>query len=363
MDFSDKLKQFSRRAEMIKNTLLTEESTKTALIMPFFSLLDYDVFNPMEFIPEFNADFGIKKGEKVDYAIMKDGKPIILVECKGVNDTLTKHDAQLFRYFSVTESRFAILTNGIIYKFFTDLEESNKMDDTPFLEINILDLNDMQILELKKFSKDVFDIDTIFNTASELKYSSLINNQLNSQLENPTDDFVRFLINDFYQGVKTQNVIEKFKPIVKKSMQQFVSDFMNEKIKSILNNNKPVQEKENELETDEIECDKEENTPNIVTTEEELEAFNVVRSILSEVISADDIAIKDVERYCGILYKNNTRKWICRFYFSGSKKSIVISNEDKSGTRYYINCVTDIYNYKSELIASAQKYIEQPLSV
>lgn len=365
MDFSDKLKQFSKRAEMIKSTLLTEESTKTALIMPFFSLLDYDVFNPMEFVPEFTADFGIKKGEKVDYAIIKDGKPIILVECKGVNDTLTKHDAQLFRYFSVTESRFAILTNGIIYKFFTDLDEANKMDDTPFLEINILDLNDMQMLELKKFAKDVFDIDTIFNTASELKYSSLINKQLNSQLNNPTDDFVRFLINDFYQGVKTQNVIEKFKPIVKKSMQQFVSDFMNEKIKSILNENeKPIEEKQDELtETDDSEFIKEENSSRIVTTEEELDGFNIVRSILSEIASVDDITMKDVESYCGILYKNNTRKWICRFYFNGSKKSIIISNENKSGERYYIDSITDIYNYKAELISSAQKYIEQPVCV
>lgn len=360
MDFSDKLKQFSKRAEMIKGTLLTEESTKTALIMPFFSLLGYDVFNPMEFVPEFTADFGIKKGEKVDYAIMKDGKPIILVECKGVNDTLTKHDAQLFRYFSVTESRFAILTNGIVYKFFTDLDQTNKMDDTPFLEINLLDINDLQIQELKKFGRDTFDIDTIFNTASELKYSNLIKSQLNNQLNNPTDDFVRFLINDFYQGVKTQNVIEKFRPIVKKSLQQFVSDFMNEKLKSILNNNDESTEEKPSDSSDEEEVDliDEGETNSIVTTEEELEAFSIIRSILSEVVSVDDITIKDVERYCGILYKNNTRKWICRLYFNSGKKSIIISNENKSGVRYYIDSLTDIYNYKIELIASVKKYIE-----
>ncbi|SHF09347.1 type I restriction endonuclease [Clostridium fallax] len=359
MDFCDKLKQFSKRAEIIKSTLLTEEATKTALIMPFFSLLGYDVFNPMEFVPEFTADFGIKKGEKVDYAIMKDGKPIILVECKGVNDTLTKHDAQLFRYFSVTESRFAILTNGIIYKFFTDLEESNKMDDTPFLEINIYDLNDIQVQELKKFSKDTFDIDTIFNTASELKYSNLVKSQLNNQLNNPTDDFVRFLINDFYQGIKTQNVIEKFRPIVKKSFQQFISDFMNEKLKSILNNNEELEKEKEDLSSEENESDSNENVENnIVTTEEELEGFNIVRSILSEVIDPEDITIKDVERYCGVLYKNNTRKWICRLCFNAVKKSIIISDENKLGIRYYINSITDIYNYKIELIDSLKKYIE-----
>ena len=96
MDFSDKIKQFSKRIDIIKGNLATEEATKTALIMPFFNLLDYDVFNPMEFVPEFVADIGTKKGEKVDYAIIKDDKPVILIEAKSVNDDLTKHDAQLF---------------------------------------------------------------------------------------------------------------------------------------------------------------------------------------------------------------------------------------------------------------------------
>lgn len=305
MDFSDKLKQFSKRAEAIKGNLATEEATKTALIMPFFTLLDYDVFKPLEFIPEFVADVGTKKGEKVDYAIMKDGKPVILVEAKAVDDTLTKHDAQLFRYFTVTEAKFTILTNGIVYKFYTDLEEKNKMDEKPFLEINILDMTDAQMSELKKFIKDSFDIDTIFNTASELKYTSLIKSQLTNQLNNPSDDFVRFLINDFYSGVKTSNVVERFKPIVKKSFQQFVNDFMNDKIKSILANN---EEKQDEEVAEDIEAVVEIDTKDveesrIVTTEEEIQGINIVKSILAEIVPIEDITYKDVERYCGILCK------------------------------------------------------------
>lgn len=305
MDFSDKLKQFSKRAEAIKGNLATEEATKTALIMPFFTLLDYDVFNPLEFIPEFVADVGTKKGEKVDYAIMKDGKPVILVEAKAVDDTLTKHDAQLFRYFTVTEAKFTILTNGIVYKFYTDLEEKNKMDEKPFLEINILDMTDAQMSELKKFIKDSFDIDTIFNTASELKYTSLIKSQLTNQLNNPSDDFVRFLINYFYSGVKTSNVVERFKPIVKKSFQQFVNDFMNDKIKSILANN---EEKQDEEVAEDIEAVVEIDTKDveesrIVTTEEEIQGINIVKSILAEIVPIEDITYKDVERYCGMLCK------------------------------------------------------------
>lgn len=364
MDFLDKIKQFSKRAEAIKGNLATEEATKTALIMPFFSLLDYDVFNPLEFVPEFTADVGTKKGEKVDYAIMKDGKAVILIEAKAVNDDLTKHDAQLFRYFTATEAKFAVLTNGIVYKFFTDLEEQNKMDDKPFLEINLLDLNDNHIAEIKKFARDSFDIDNIFTTASELKYTSLIKAQLNNQLNNPSDDFVRFIIGDFYSGVKTANVIEKFKPIVKKSLQQFVSDFMNDKIKSILSNddedNSTVQVEEVITEVEEVEVKEIEENSRIVTTEEEIHGINIVKSILSEVVDIEDITYKDVERYCGILYKNNTRKWICRLYFNNpNSKSIIISDKDKNGVRYPIDSLNDIYKYKNELIESISKYLEE----
>ena len=150
MDFVDQLKQFAKRVESMKDSLQTEEATKTALIMPFFSMLGYDVFNPQEFVPEFTADVGIKKGEKVDYAILKDGEPVILVECKSITENLDRHDSQLFRYFGTTTAKFAILTNGQYYRFYTDLDNPNKMDEDPFLTINILDIRDNQVPELKK---------------------------------------------------------------------------------------------------------------------------------------------------------------------------------------------------------------------
>lgn len=121
MDFIDQVKQFAKRVEGMKDTIQTEEATKTSIIMPFFSLLGYDVFNPNEFIPEFTADVGIKKGEKVDYAILSDGSPVILIECKWIGEPLEKHDSQLFRYFGTSKAKFAILTNGLIYRFYTDL--------------------------------------------------------------------------------------------------------------------------------------------------------------------------------------------------------------------------------------------------
>lgn len=351
MDFSDKIKQFSKRIETLKGNLETEEATKTALIMPLFQMLEYDVFNPLEFVPEFTADVGTKKGEKVDYAILQDGKPVILIEAKGVNDKLTNHDAQLFRYFTATEAKFAILTNGIVYKFFTDLEEKNKMDEMPFLELNLLDIDDFKIAELKKFSKQTFDIDTIFSTASELKYTKLIKDYLNKEMQAPDDDFVRFIISSFYNGVKTQNVVDRFRPIVKKSLNQFVSDFMNDKIKTLLNENNDTDEFEETETVEPVEV----SENGIVTTKEELEAFEIVKEILSDVVEPADISYKDVQTYFGVLYKGNIRKWICRLYLD-KKKSIVISDDDKNEVRYYIDNIEDIKQYADELKNSVKKY-------
>lgn len=242
MDFIDQLKQFSSRIEKMKDSIRSEEATKTSMIMPFFQMLGYDVFNPLEFVPEFTADVGIKKGEKVDYAIMsEDHHPLILIEAKCHDEDLNKHGSQLFRYFGTTSAKFGILTNGIIYRFYTDLEEQNKMDDRPFLELNLLDIKDSLVPELKKFQKSAFDLDTILTTASELKYNSQIKQFLTRQLDTPTDEFVVYILNNVYDGRKTQKVIEDFRGIVKKSLIQFINEQVNDRLKSALGSDESVE--------------------------------------------------------------------------------------------------------------------------
>ena len=202
MDFVDSLKQLSAKAAKLKDQIATEEATKMSLIIPFFQVLGYDVFNPHEFTPEFTADVGIKKGEKVDYAIILDGKPAILIEAKSCNNVLDKHDSQLFRYFATTTAKFGILTNGLVFKFYTDLEEANKMDLSPFIEFDILNLKDNLIPEVKKFHKDVFNVESISSAASELKYSKLIKSYFAEQLNSPADDFVRLFTAHAYEGMR-----------------------------------------------------------------------------------------------------------------------------------------------------------------
>ena len=195
MEFEEKLTQFVERVKKLEKSINTEEATKTSLIMPFFSLLGYDVFNPNEFTPEYIADVGIKKGEKVDYAITINGQLTILIEAKSINENLQKHSSQLFRYFGTTPAKIGILTNGITYKFYSDLEETNKMDTTAFLEINILDLKDNDISELKKFCKDNFDINAVISSASNLKYDNSIEKILSEEFSNPSDEFIRLILN------------------------------------------------------------------------------------------------------------------------------------------------------------------------
>ena len=350
MEFNELIKQFSERVCKIKDTIVTEEATKMSLIVPLFQLLGYDVFNPLEFCPEYTADVGIKKGEKVDYAILQDGMPSILIECKSCTDSLDKHSSQLFRYFGTTSAKFGILTNGIIYRFYTDLEESNKMDLIPFLEVDISQPKDATIIELKKVGKDNFDKEKRFSTAEELKYSNLIKDYLSKEMESPSEDFVKHILYYIYEGQRTQKVIEKYQPLVKKAFNSFINDLVNQKISSALSSNT-----ESEQETETVVEDS--NVSKIVTTEEEIEAFYIIRGLLAGIVPIEDIAHRDTESYFGILYKDNNRKPICRLNLDTKNKQLLIPDESKKFDRIYINSLNDLYEYKDRLIEVAQRYI------
>lgn len=342
MEFEEKLKDYVNRIKKLKPNIKTEEATKTSLIMPFFQLLGYDVFNPNEFTPEYIADVGIKKGEKVDYAIILNGELSILIEAKSITEVLDKHDSQLFRYFGTTKAKFAILTNGKIYKFFTDLEKQNVMDSTPFLEIDLENLSDNDIVEIGKFKKENFDINEIFSTAENLKYLGQMKKILKEEFSKPSDDFVKMILSKgIYDGVKTVNIIERYKPILKKSISLYFNELLNSKIKNVIE--KSIEE-ENE---EEIQIN---NEPKIVTTVEELQSFYTVKSILSEQCELERITYKDNENYFAILLDNKVTKWLCRIYIKENVKYAVIPDENKKDKRYDFNNVNDLYKLKKQLI-------------
>lgn len=353
MEFSERLKQFSKRVGTLKDSVTTEEATKTSLIMPFFSMLGYDVFDPEEFLPEFTADVGIKRGEKVDYAILQNGEPIIIIEAKAVTRNLEKHDSQLFRYFATTKAKFAILTNGIRYRFFTDLDAQNKMDEIPFLDFNILNIKESQIVELQRFEKSNFNAAKVFDSASILKYEGKFKETLAEQFENPSDDLVRFFLQNVYTGVKTQSVLEKFRPILKASMQEFISDTMSEKFKTALSTPSTSQPPQAEAATED-EPEKQELTP----TNDELTAYQQLQQLFRDYINPDDITYKKNESYVSILYKGNARKWICRLIFGPNQKSIIMPTADKHDIRCNITNIYELGNYSRYMISVIGRYTE-----
>lgn len=310
MDFLDQLRLIASRVPNQAGHLQTEEATKNALVLPFIKSLGFDVFDPTEVQPELTADVGVKKGEKVDYAILREGKPIIIMECKKYGTDLNRITAtQLYRYFSVTETRFAVLTNGVHYFFYTDLDQPNMMDAKPFLEFDLLNFKDQDADELKKFTKTAFDINNILSTATDLKYTKEIQRVLNEQLHTPSEEFVRLLAGKVYNGRMTQAVKDQFAALTKRAFQQLVNDKINDRLKVAMTDTAP-----NHDEPTEALLAPEEPEEKIITTPEEWEAFYIVRAILREVVEPKKVAIRDAQSYCAVLYDDNNRKPICRFY-------------------------------------------------
>lgn len=351
MDFKDSIKQLSERIEKLKGNILTEEATKNAFIMPFITALGYDVFNPLEVVPEMVCDIGMKKGEKIDYAIMKDDKPIILIECKHWEQDLNDHCNQLVRYFNVSEAKFGLLTNGIIYRFYTDIDEKNKMDNKPFFEVNLTDIKDNQVEELKKFHKSYFDVDNVLGTASELKYLGELKSIVAQEISAPSAELVKCLSSKVYNGRFSQQITEYFTPLIKKAFTTHINEMIADRLKSAIEQEtkEPVQVPQEPTE------DKTEATK-VVTTEEELEGYLIVKSILRETIDVSRVFYRDAQSYFSVLMDDNNRKPLCRLYLNGNKKHLALFNENKQEEKHLIESLNDIFAYSEHLKKTAQSY-------
>jgi hypothetical protein len=374
MAFKDELQKLSIQIKERMIHISNEEMTKQALIIPFIQILGFDVFNPIEVRPEYSADFGNKKGERVDYALFKDNEPIIFIEAKSVSENLNNHDAQLSRYFnSTTDVKLAILTNGVEYRFFTDLNTNNVMDDTPFLTIDILNIKDSDIENLSKLKRENFNKDSLITYAEELVYTSALNTNLKSLFNNPNDEFIRFIVKEFSDVRITNNVIERFRPLVKKAISNAVLDIVSKGLyqeeASLL--------KEEEIQNEEITVKSEEiNNKGIVTTQEELDGFEIVKNILEKNDkNISEIGYKDTTNYFSI-YIKNASKWIMRFNFDAGRKNVITklsvenakeccpsyevepSPKSVGESRIFVQSIEDIKNFE-KLILEAYDFIYQ----
>jgi len=355
MDFIDQLQALSAKIPKLCDVLKTEEATKNALIMPFINILGYDIFDPTEVIPEFIADVGIKKGEKVDYAIVKDGKIIMLFECKHCGGDLhISHASQLFRYFAVTEARIAVLTNGVVYRFFTDLEAPNKMDEKPFLEVNMLELNDVLVAELKKLTKPVFNLSDLMTAAGDLKYTREIKRLLTEQMETPSDEFVRFFASKVFDGSLTPSRREYFSGITKLSFNQLINERINARLTSamaggVTDEAASVPPVPVMMKNASIEIAAPTGEELIQTTEEELEGFFIVKALLRDMVDPKRIVHRDTQSYMGILLDDNNRKPLARLRFNRTQKYVGIFDEKRNEERVPIQNLNDIYQHADKL--------------
>jgi len=330
MDFKVDMRKLSVQVLERKSHIVNEEMTKQALIIPFLQKLGYDVFNPLEVKPEYVSDFGIKKGEKVDYAIFKNGVPIIFVEAKSVNEKLDKHNSQLYRYFNATpDVKIAMITNGVNYHFYTDLNQDNIMDNEPFFSFSMESLTNTDIETIETFSKDHFDADRLVKFAEELVYMSNLNTTLKDLFRNPTDEFLRFLIKDFSSSRITSNVLDRFRPIVKKAINHTLLEIISEGLstketisEAAVSIAEPVANPtKNILEEDTEEASSAKK--GIITTEDELKSFEIVKDILDQSkLNINDLKYKDTINYFSIFNKVTT-KWFLRVNLNASEAHIL----------------------------------------
>ena len=364
MEFSELLTALALKVKNQRDAITTEEGTKNAFIMPFIStILGYDVFNPLEVVPEFTADVGIKKGEKIDYAIMRDGEVQMLIECKRSTESLNLENAsQLYRYFAVTNARIAVLTNGVTYNFYTDLDAPNRMDAKPFLVLDLLDIDETLLPELNKLTKDVFDLESIINAAGELKYVGQIKRTIASQFREPEDEWIRFFISHVYDGMITQKVRDQFTPLVAKATKQFLNDQVNERLKSALGGTNfsvpDAASQQGAVSSHAAAADDLDRDTEIDTTLEELEGYQIVKAIACSEVKPQRVVHRDSKSYFAVLLDDNNRKPIARLHFnSRSVKYLGLFNAEKNETRHLIGSLDDIYQFADQIRDTVKAYV------
>lgn len=342
MDFKDNVLKLAERIKVQKDAVKTEEATKTSFILPMIATLGYDVFDPFEVVPEMDCDLA-KRGDKIDYAIQKDGKTILIIECKHCTSNLNLHDTQLAKYYAASNARFGVLTNGMEYRFYADLDKNNIMDEKPFLVVDMLSLTDEVLEQLKKFHKDKFDEDKILSTAQELKYSTEIKKAIYEDLSNPSWEFVKYFAKKTFPWSFGQKAFEQFAPIVKDSFMTIINDIIQERLAIA----SKVEHKE-----DKHEVEQQPLNGGVVTTKEELEAYMLVKSILGKVFPAEKIIYEDFKSYFVISILKRTY-WVCRLHFGNRKKSIGFPIEGYQGEKTFeIKNIEEISNYAEHLMAA-----------
>jgi hypothetical protein len=330
MGFTEDIAKVSEQVRKNADHVVGEQATKMALIVPFFSALGYDVFDPTEVMPEYIADFATKgRGplKKVDYAIAINGTIVMLVEAKARGEKAETHDGQIRYYFNgLVATKVGVVTNGIEYRFFTDLRVPNVMDEEPFFSFNVLKYDSKDIENLKFFHRDNFDVAAIGSHAEEMVYVKSITKLIGDILRSPSEEFMRFLLSQLgIEGKINKKKLEKFEPIIKKSIQSSLVELMTRSLSQEIAQPAEVDKAVQADETEEIEEEGEQasEASKVETTAEELEAFEKIEAITATSKTHKlEVKYKDVVSYFGVHVGNSTW-WFLRLYLSPKKKSFI----------------------------------------
>lgn len=345
MELATKLSELEKRTAEHRELLLTEEAAKTALVMPFLQALGYDVFNPAIVIPEFTADVGVKKGEKVDYALCIGGKLSVLIECKPSSvDLDLKHASQLFRYFATTDARMAILTNGVHYQFYSDIEQPNKMDERPFFSFSMDAIRKSDIPTLELFTAVNFSVEAIVAEAGRLKLQSLLRTELEKEFATPSEEFTRMMASRVQSGRLTSSLRAQVSSLLVSTIGSLVRDRVNDRLKSALNVANPASEPIDQGQSDDMS-----RGEGVLTTDDEIAGFRIVQAIAARHVDPSRIVMRDSKSYCAILLDDNNRKSLVRLHFNSPTTRYVGTFAGKDETRHLISALTDIYKFESEI--------------
>ena len=338
MDFKNALKELKETRLRGSALVGSEQDTKRILILPFIQALDYDIFNPLEFGSEVSAP----GGGRVDYVIRRDGNAAIIVECKPASNTRLIDDrGQLRRYFNTTKPDIAILTNGIQYQFFSDVDREGEMDSEPFLEVNLGECDDEDFGEpgapdinsLAAFTKSEFSSNGVRQTATRLKYKSGIRRFLEQQFSGDElhSDFVALLSKRVYQ----KRLVGNIKVQLGELSNEVVSEFKTAMVKA--------------------EAIRSQHT----TTSDEIEGYYTVKNILWNIVDSDRVVMRDHKSYCNIRLDDDNRngRTICRLWFNDLNRKRVGLFDADSEEQVRIDSLGEINNYAERIRQTARQIL------
>lgn len=325
-NFVERLKSHIEHVKKVGGHCSTEETTKQALILPLLDILGFNPYDPTKVLAEFSADFpGVKVTERVDYALYCNGQPVMFIEAKSYATDLTNHAPQLSRYFNSSLGvTIGAITNGKEWRFFTDLINTNVMDEKPFLTIDFTKANPEDLTQLAEFKHDNFHAEKLRFFAEENQYIQQFKAVIKKSINDVDIDFVRYVAQqaNIARQLNTK-FLESIQPFVQQAVQQAISDTVVKGLSApTIITAKPVEHVTQQLEAQapatEVDFIVNPDNAKIITTKDEQDLMRIVSELFPEI----DLEGRDTESYYSILYQNKTNRWLFRYDVNRKRPTI-----------------------------------------